>query len=58
MHFLIMTYLKVRLNIFSVLKFNERAIRLYNSLNFKVTGEFMGKTVKGDMKFIFMEREL
>ncbi len=42
----------------SVLKFNERAIRLYNSLNFKVTGEFMGKTVKGDMEFISMEREL
>ncbi|ERI93404.1 hypothetical protein HMPREF1982_01828 [Clostridiales bacterium oral taxon 876 str. F0540] len=42
----------------SVLKFNERAIRLYNNLNFKVTGEFVGKTVKGDMEFISMEKEL
>lgn len=42
----------------SVLKFNERAIRLYNNLNFKVTGEFTGKTVKGDMEFISMEKEL
>lgn len=42
----------------SVLKFNERAIRLYKSLDFKVTDEFMGKTVKGEMEFIKMERAL
>lgn len=42
----------------SVLKFNERAIRLYNNLNFKVVSEFIGKTVKGDMEFISMEKEL
>lgn len=42
----------------SVLKFNERAFRLYKSLDFKVTGEFVGKTVKGEMEFIAMEKEL
>lgn len=42
----------------SVLKFNERAIRLYKSLDFKVTDEFMGKTVKGEMEFIKMEKAL
>lgn len=42
----------------SVLKFNERAIRLYNNLDFKVTGEFIGKTVQGDMEFISMEKGL
>ncbi len=42
----------------SVLKFNERAIRLYKSLDFKVTDEFMGKTVKGEMEFIKVERAL
>ena len=42
----------------SVLKFNERAIRLYKSLGFKVTDEFMGKTVKGEMEFIKMEKDL
>jgi ribosomal-protein-alanine N-acetyltransferase len=42
----------------SVLKFNERAIRLYKSLDFQVVGEFIGKTVKGDMEFISMEKEL
>lgn len=42
----------------SVPKFNERAIRLYNNLNFKVVGEFTGKTVKGDMEFISIEKEL
>ncbi len=33
----------------SVLKFNERDIRLYKSLDFKVIDEFMGKTVKGEI---------
>ncbi|MGG7162416.1 GNAT family N-acetyltransferase [Clostridium ihumii] len=42
----------------SVLKFNERAIRLYNSLDFKVTNEFIGKTVKGEMEFLSMEKAL
>ncbi|MEG1257207.1 GNAT family N-acetyltransferase [Clostridium sp.] len=42
----------------SVLKFNERAIRLYKSLDFKVVNEFIGKTVKGEMEFITMEKEL
>ncbi|GAA0774358.1 hypothetical protein GCM10008908_24070 [Clostridium subterminale] len=42
----------------SVLKFNERAIRLYKSLDFKVTNEFMRKTVKGEMEFIKMEKAL
>ena len=42
----------------SVLKFNERAFRLYKSLDFKVTNEFIGKTVKGEMEFIAMEKEL
>lgn len=42
----------------SVLKFNERAIRLYNSLDFKVTGEYIGRTVKGEMEFISMEKKL
>lgn len=42
----------------SVLKFNERAIRLYKSLDFLVVGEFTGKTVKGDMEFISMEKDL
>lgn len=42
----------------SVLKFNERVIRLYKSLDFKVTDEFMGKTVKGEMEFIKMEKAL
>nr|WP_082761246.1 GNAT family N-acetyltransferase [Clostridium sp. ATCC 25772] len=42
----------------SVLKFNERAIRLYKSLDFKVTNEFIGKTVKGEMEFLAMEKEL
>ena len=42
----------------SVLKFNERAIRLYRSLDFKVTDEFMGKTVKGEMEFIKMGKVL
>lgn len=42
----------------SVLKFNERAIRLYKSLNFIVVGEYIGKTVKGEMEFITMEKEL
>jgi len=42
----------------SVLKFNERAIRLYKNLDFKVVNEFIGKTVKGEMEFITMEKEL
>ena len=42
----------------SVLKFNERAIRLYKSLDFEVTDEFIGKTVKGEMEFIKMEKAL
>lgn len=42
----------------SVLKFNERAIRLYKSLGFKVTNEFVGKTVSGEKEFISMERDL
>jgi len=42
----------------SVLKFNERAIRLYKSLDFKVTDEFIGKTVKGEMEFIKMKKAL
>lgn len=42
----------------SVLKFNERAIRLYKSLDFKITNEFIGRTVKGEMEFIAMEKEL
>lgn len=42
----------------SVLKFNERAIRLYKSLNFVVVGEFIGKTIKGEIEFISMEKEL
>jgi len=42
----------------SVLKFNERAIRLYKSLDFKVINEFIGKTVKGEMEFITMSKEL
>lgn len=42
----------------SVLKFNERAIRLYKSLDFKVTDGFIGKTVKGEMEFIKMEKPL
>lgn len=42
----------------SVLKFNERAFKLYKSLDFKVTNEFIGKTVKGEMEFIAMEKEL
>jgi ribosomal-protein-alanine N-acetyltransferase len=42
----------------SVLKFNERAIRLYKSINFIVVGEFIGKTVKGEMEFLSMEKEL
>ncbi len=42
----------------SVLKFNERAIRLYKGLDFKVVNEFIGKTVKGEMEFITMAKEL
>lgn len=42
----------------SVLKFNERAFRLYKSLGFKITHEFIGKTVKGEMDFIAMEKAL
>lgn len=42
----------------SVLEFNERAIRLYKSLDFEVTDKFMGKTVKGEMEFIKMEKAL
>lgn len=42
----------------TVLKFNERAIRLYKSLGFKETKEFIGKTVKGDMEFLAMEKEI
>ena len=42
----------------SVLKFNERAIKLYKSLNFIVVNEYISKTVKGEMEFIAMEKEL
>ncbi len=42
----------------SVLKFNERAVRLYKNLDFKIVNEFIGKTVKGEMEFITMEKEL
>lgn len=38
-----------------MLKFNERAIRLYKNLGFKVTDEFIGKTVDGEKEFIAME---
>lgn len=42
----------------TVLKFNERAIRLYKSLDFKLTHEFIGKTVSGEKEFLAMEKEL
>lgn len=58
----ILDFAKERYNLknigLSVLKFNERAIRLYKSLDFLIVGEFIGKTVKGDMEFLTMEKEL
>lgn len=30
----------------------------YKSLDFLIVGEFIGKTVKGDMEFLTMEKEL
>ncbi len=58
----ILEFAKERYNLknieLSVLKFNERAIRLYKSLDFKVINEFIGKTVKGEMEFITMSKEL
>lgn len=58
----ILDFAKERYNLksigLSVLKFNERAIRLYKSLGFLIIGEFIGKTVKGDMEFLTMEKEL
>lgn len=58
----ILNFIKERYNLktigLTVLKFNERAIRLYKSLDFKVTNEFIGKTVKGEMEFLAMEKEL
>lgn len=58
----ILNFIKEKYNLttigLTVLKFNERAIRLYKSLGFKVTNEFMGKTVKGEMEFLSMEKEI
>lgn len=57
-----LSFAKVKYNLksigLSVVKFNERAIRLYKSLNFIFINEFIGKTVSGEMEFITMEKEL
>ncbi|MGH4124226.1 MAG: GNAT family N-acetyltransferase [Clostridium sp.] len=57
-----LSFAKVKYNLksigLSVVKFNERAIRLYKSLNFIAVNEFIGKTVNGEMEFITMEKEL
>lgn len=42
----------------TVLKFNERALKLYSNLGFEVTEEFIGRTVSGEKEFIAMEKIL
>lgn len=40
-----------------VAKFNERAFKVYKNVGFEKIDEVIGKSVRGDMEFIVMEKE-